>query len=229
MDPEQEAMIRDYMDLAQSLAMKTWRKAPHALELDELRAIAYYGLTMAAGRWRPYCEENGYSPDAMQYFRPFVVQRVHGALIDEIRARDWATRSLRTKAKALQRAGQDEGVSHEELAQRAGMTLAEVRATVRGMAQRPISLEAEELDPEHSTDVESSAFTSGVLTVVASAIETLPVEQQVVVALHYYRGLQLQEIARSMGITESRASQLHAKAVLTIHDAMVVAATQNEE
>lgn len=228
MDHFQESLIRNHMGLAQSLAMQVWRTAPHALDLDDLRAIAYYGLTMAADRWNPYCAERGFDPGALEYFKPFVVRRVHGALIDAIRASDWATRSLRTKARALQDAGQDKGLSHAELAERTGMTVTEVRATVRGMAQRPVSLEAEELDPDSDHDVESSAFTSEILATVVDVVGTLPGDQQAVVALHYYKGLQLQEVARQMGITESRASQLHAKAVLTVHEAMMVAATHSE-
>jgi DNA-directed RNA polymerase specialized sigma subunit len=134
---------------------------------------------------------------------------------------------LRTKAKALQEAGQDRGVPQPELARRTGMTLTEVRNTVRGMAQRPVSLEAEEIDPKTSTDVESSAFTRTVLDSVVDVIRDLPAEQQTVIALHYWRGLQLQEVARTMAITESRASQLHAKAVLTVHEVMKTAA-ENE-
>jgi RNA polymerase sigma factor FliA len=161
----------------------------------------------------------------MQFFKPFVVRRVNGALMDAIRASDWATRSLRTKAKALQEAGQDRGVTQAQLAERTGMTIAEVRATQRGMAQRPVSLEAEELDPGAATDVESSAFTADVLAAVVDRVRGLDPDQRTVLALHYFSGKQLQEVART---TESRASQLHAAAVISVHDAMLAAAKHQE-
>jgi RNA polymerase sigma factor for flagellar operon FliA len=221
-DADQEAWIADYMDLAQSLAMQVWRTAPHALELDEMRAIAYHGLVMAAARWRAYCEKNAYDPGRMEYFRPFVQRRVHGALMDEIRRADWATRSLRTRAKALQAAGADKGgLTDRELATRSGLSVTEVRATLRGMAQRPVSLEGEDLEVRGSTDVESNAFTTTMLTRVSAEIRNLALDQQTVLALHYFRGLQLQQVAKAMGITESRASQLHARAVLTVHAGML--------
>lgn len=227
MDPDATVLVETHLGLAQSLAQQEWRKAPHALELDELRAIAYLALTWCADRWKPYCESRQFDPAALQYFKPFVVRRVKGAIIDAIRASDWATRNLRDRAKALQHAGADRGLSHEELAERTGLTVAKVRATVRDMAQRPVSLDAEDLDPGAAVDVESTVFTRTMLGQVVTIIRTLAPEQQTVIALHYHRGLQLQEVAQAMGITESRASQLHAKAVLTIHAAMREAASQH--
>lgn len=223
-----DGLIRQYMGLTQSIAQQVWRTAPHALELDELTGIAYLGLVSAAKRWEPYCQEKGYDPQALQFFKPFVVRRVHGSLIDAIRSADWATRSLRTRAKALQEAGQDKGVPEKELARRSGMTVKEVRSTIRGMAQRPVSLEAEELDPVDRAGVESDAFTAEVLGTVVGTIRDLELEEQIVLTLHYFKGLQLQEVARTMGISESRASQLHAKAVLAVHEQMVTAVQHRE-
>lgn len=229
MDDDTRKLVEEYLDLARSLAQQVWRTAPHALELDELRGIAYLGLVGAAVRWKPFCEKEGHDPGALQFFKPFVVRRVYGALIDEIRRADFASRSLRTRAKALQEAGQDRGLSERELAERTGMSVTEVRDTIRGMAQRPVSLEAEELDPHARDDVESSVFATSVLDSVVGAIRTLPPEMQTVIALHYHRGHQLQDVARRMGITESRASQLHAKAVLAVHDAMRDAALHQQD
>jgi RNA polymerase sigma factor FliA len=224
-----DALIAEYMGLSQSIAQQVWRTAPHALDLDELTGIAFLGLVSAARRWLPYCASNDYDPNALQYFKPFVARRVHGALIDAIRSADWATRSLRTRAKALQEAGQDKGVPEKELARRAGLTVKEVRATIHGMSQRPVSLEAEELDPVAGTGVESAAFTSDLLGTLVGTIRDLEPEQQIVLTLHYFKGLQLQEVAKTMGISESRASQLHAKAVLAVHAEMLTAAQQRDD
>lgn len=228
MDADMEALVHQYIGLSQSLAQQVWRTAPHALDVDEMRAIAHFGLVDAASRWKNYCAKHGHSPHALEYFKPYVVRRVRGALIDAIRSSDWATRSLRTRAKQLQDAGQDKGVPEKELAERTGLSIKDVRSTIRGMAQRPVSLEAEELDPESNRTVESSAFTAQILGTVVDTVRALPGEEQVVLALHYFHGQQLQEVARSMGISESRASQLHAKAVLAVHAEMVTAAQQEE-
>lgn len=223
-------LIQEYLGLAQSLAQQQYRKAPHALELDEMLGIANFGLVDAASRWHGYCERNQFDPERVEFFRPFVVRRVKGALIDAIRSADWATRSLRTRAKALQDAGLGKGgLTDTELAERSGMTVTEVRSTLRGMSMRPVSMEAEELEPVTSTDVESSAFTSTVLSGVVAAISRLLPEHQVVLTLHYHEGLQLQQVAKAMGINETRASQLHAEAVLAVHAVMVRAAEQSAE
>lgn len=230
MDRDSEELVREYLPLAQSLALQVWRTAPHALELDELKAIANLGLVGAAARWRPYCAENQHDPNRLEYFKPFVVRRVYGSLMDAIRQSDWATRSLRTKAKALQEAGQDKSATEADLAARTGMTVKEIRATKRGMSQRrPVSLEDVELDPPSTQDVESAVFTSFMLATVVRVIRGLADEQQIVVALRYHQGMQLQEIAKAMGITESRASQLHARAVTAIHEAMVQAAKRQDD
>jgi len=218
MDADQ--LIHAHLGLAQSLAKQVWRTAPHALDLDELTGIANFGLVAAAKRWDAYCRENNFSPDALEYFKTFAVRRVYGAMMDSIRQADWATRALRAKARQLQEAGQDEGVSHEELARRTGLTVGEVRSTVRGMSQRPVSLEAEDTEPSSRQDVESAIVAQAILDRVVAVTKTLAQEQQVVVALHYHRGIQLQDVAKEMGITETRASQLHARAVLAIHAAM---------
>ncbi len=225
--PTSHELINEYLPLAQSIAQQVWRTAPHALDPDEMRSIAHLGLTQAAERWYEYCAENGYDPAALQYFKPFVVRRVRGALIDAIRAADWATRLLRTRSRALQEAGQHMGATDAELAERTGMTIAEVRATIRGMAQRPTSLEVEDYDPSADNDVESAAFAGAILTCVVQVVKKLPPDEQIVVALYYYQGLQLHQVAQAMRISEARASQLHADAVLAIHAAMMHAAQDN--
>ncbi len=225
MDAATEALVHEYLGLAQSLAQQVWRQAPHALELDEMKAIAYLGLVGAAHRWWSYCAEREFDPGRLEYFRPFVVRRVKGALIDEIRRSDFASRSLRTRAKALADAGQGQTrLTDFDLAARTGMTVAEVRNTVRGMAARPVSLEAEELDLDGRTDVESSAVTRQILGQVTAVVIALPRDQQAVLALHYHRGMQLQQVAETMAVTETNVSQLHAEAVLAVHDAMLFAA-----
>lgn len=222
--PSSHALIAEYLPLAQSLAQQVWRTAPHALELDEMRSIAHLGLVQAAERWLPYCAEKGYDPARLEYFKPFVVRRVYGSLIDAIRAADWAKRLLRSRAKALQDAGQDLGLSDAELAERTGLSVAEVRATVRDMAQRPVSLEAEDYDPTDGVDVESNVVAVTILARVVDAIRELTREAQIVIALRYYEGLHLRQVAEVMGISQSRVSQLHADAVMVIHAAMVKAA-----
>jgi RNA polymerase sigma factor for flagellar operon FliA len=218
-----ERMIHDHIWLAETLAHRVWRGAPHVLDREELLAIAYLGLVGAAQRWEPYCEERGYSPDATQWVKTFLGRRIQGALIDALRTSDWAKRKLRARAKRLQAAGQSEGLSYEELAERSGMSVAEVRATLQAMTHQPISLERAELVLVADVDVESTVEVSLILGRLNAAIRALPFEQQAVVALHYLDGLQLQQIAQVMNIAEGRASELHTEAALALHEVMKTA------
>lgn len=239
---DRETLINDHMGLAKAIAVQNWQTATYALEVDEMKSLAFMGLVDAANRWEGYCEKNGYDPAATEYFKVFAARRIHGTIRDGIRQNDWATRTLRDKAKRLKQAGQDEGASVEELAERTGMSVKEVNSTVQRMAMRPISLDSAqagwnvygvEANSVSQTTVDAistdgSAFENEMLRHAATVIRALPQDQQVVLALHYYEALEIRSVARVLGITESRASQLHTKAVLTIKQALAEAANESE-
>lgn len=232
---DRETLIHDHLGLAKAIAVQNWQTATYALELDEMKSFAYLGLVDAANRWEKYCEKNDYDPAAVEYFKVFAARRIHGTIRDGIRQNDWATRTLRDKAKRLKLAGQDDGLSAEQLAEKAGMSLKEVNATIHRMASRPVSLEGE-LPNGDSTGVayadpvstEGTGFQNDMLARASEVIRALPQDQQVVLALHYYEALEIRSVAQELGITESRASQLHTKAVLTIRQALLKAATESE-
>jgi RNA polymerase sigma factor for flagellar operon FliA len=223
-DPELQELVRDHMHLASLIAAKVYKTAPHALELDELRSIAYLGLVGAAERWRPYCEENGFDPKRLEYFKPFITRRVNGAVMDHLRSSDWATRSLRSRSKLLQEAGLGQGVSTEELASKTGLSVKQVTDTLRDLARRPVSLEAEELDVDSDTTVENTSAGNSLLEVVRVTVLSLDQDCQTVLALHYYLGRELKAVAAQLQITESRASQLHTRGVLAVREALLRAA-----
>lgn len=232
---DKETLIRDHMGLAKAIAVQNWQTATYALEMGEMVSLANMGLVDAANRWEGYCEKNGYDPAAVEYFKVFAARRIHGTIRDGIRQNDWATRTLRDKAKKLKQAGQDDGATASELAERTGMTLKEVNSTIHRMASRPVSLEgelpnSEATGPSYADPIstEGSAFQNDMLECAASVIRTLPQDQQVVLALHYYEALEIRAVALELGITESRASQLHTRAVLTIKQALAEAATESE-
>ncbi len=167
------------------------------------------------------CAEKGHDPSRLEFFKPFLVRRCYGALIDASRQADWATRSLRTRAKQIYEATEGaRNLTYEEIAERSGLTVKEVRTTRLGMSQRPVSFEAEEVEPAGGSDVESSLGAKNILSATVEAIRTLPLEQQAVIAMRYHQGLQLQEVAARLGVTESRASTLHTEAIIAVHDFM---------
>jgi len=224
-DPEVAArvseLVADIMPQARGEAWKVWQRAPHALELDELHAIALKGLAEAAARWQRYCHERGHDPRAFEYFPAYVLARMRGAMLDNLRSQDWVSRSDRTRAKAIRDAGQDRGASEAELAAATGMTVAEVRSTMAAVSARPVSIDAEPHDVADEADVESAAVVSEVLAAVTAVTRQLDPETQVLLALRYYAGRSLAEAAAALGMEPGEAAGRHVAAILAIHDAML--------
>jgi DNA-directed RNA polymerase specialized sigma subunit len=121
------------------------------------------------------------------------------------------------------------------LAEITGMKVAEVSRVINDMQNRPVSLEAEGNDFEVAQTTESQATVHVILKATAQAIQELSDEEQVVLALHYFKtresadkkkmvNLQLQQVAAELGVPEGYISNLHTNAVLRVHEKMLEAA-----
>lgn len=215
MDPASQALIEQYTGMAHALAVQIWEKAPHALDLDDMKSVAVYGLVQATVRWPTYCTQKGFDPAAMQYFRAYISRRIRGAVYDEIRSQDWATRALRTKARRLLLAGQDEGATETEMAERAGMTVREVRTVIAEMARKPVYL-ADDDEPGSVRPAEVEAQGAAVLREFVNVFTSLTWDQQVVVALRHFEGVDLKEAATRMNLSDAEVNDLHDSAVLKV-------------
>ncbi len=214
-------LVTEIVPSARSEAYRVWQRAPHALEMDELEALALSGLAAAAARWPVYCAARNYDPGEFAYFRVYCVRRMRGSMLDYLRSQDWVTRSARTKAKALREAGQDRGLSDAELAQATGMSIGEVRATSAAVSARPVSIDAEPYDVAGTDDVEGQAVVSQVLAAMTGVIDRLGERERVILVLCYYHGLGLPELAPYVGVSPDEVMRLHQGAVLEIHRAML--------
>lgn len=222
---EIQAMIPAIMVDAQREARRAWNSAPHALELGEMVSLAYYGLTMAAARWEEYCATHRYSPAALEFFRAYALRRIRGAMLDAMRSSDWVTRSTRGNVKQLRAAGQDQGATEEELAQRTGLTPSQIRSTAAQVAARPVSIDAEPAEVPDPDDVESSVVVGSLLSSVVGACQGLSPEVQVVLALHYHQGWDLKEIAVALVRSEAEVSRLHTEGCLAVHQTLLRSVT----
>lgn len=221
MDRDQEALVAEHMSLAYSIAAKVWRQAPHALEMDEMKAIALLGLVDSVARWPEYCARNNYDPARLEYLRPYAQRRILGTVMDALRSRDWASRSLRGRSRQLQDAGLSTGASTAEMARRSGLSEKVVRDTVRDLAARPVSLEAEALDIEGLSDVEEISAERRMLGTVGIAFAGLAEVCQLILALHYYLGVDLKAVARHLDLPDALVAALHSEAVLAVRAALV--------
>lgn len=227
MDKELVSLIEENIGMAEAISVTVWKTAPHALDLDELRSLAYYGLTQAAARWRPYCDKNGYDSNAHNYFKVYASSRIRGAIFDSLRSNDHASRTLRGKSKQLKEAGQDSGATILEMAERTGMSVSEVTKTMTRMAAKPVSLQAASIDCEDEKSLEGTIFEQDVRAATVEAIKELPFQYQLVLAMHYYEGKELKVVAAELDITDARASHLHTRAVLAVRKAMTVIAKES--
>jgi RNA polymerase sigma factor for flagellar operon FliA len=179
-----------------------------------------------------------YELDRAVKFETYASARIRGAIIDELRAMDWVPRSVRTKARAVDRAYAElESELHRtpsevEVAGRLELGVGELRAvftqlsTVNVVALDELIGSGSERsdqvtlidmlgdsrtpDPAGSFEVQETKF------LLARAIEQLGEREKIVLVLYYYEGMTLAEIGRVLGVTESRISQMHTAAMLRL-------------
>lgn len=223
------------MELAKNIALSEWRTATHVLQRDDMISLANLGLVDAANRWEAYCRRNEYDPSATQYFHVFARLRIRGTIRDQIRKDDWATRTLRSKAKKLKDAGQDEGKSVSELSELTGMSETDIRKVTTRLAAKPVSLDAlayndnvenSSVDISEVEDTESRAFSRSMILSFLNTLQKLDKEIQLIIVLHYYSKLDLRKIAEELQLSEPKVSQLHRQGLLTIKEALTTVAKE---
>jgi len=203
--------------------------------VDEADLISYglVGMISAIARFEPEREIK---------FETYAIPRIRGAIIDELRALDWVPRSVRARAREieraniklehkLQRAPSDEEMAseldveveefQEFLVQISNSTIAALDElwTVSDASGDQVSLLDTIQDPA-APDPAKVADATDLKDRVADAIARLPEREKLVIALYYYENLTLREIGEVLGVTESRISQLHTKAVLRLRSHM---------
>jgi RNA polymerase sigma factor for flagellar operon FliA len=224
-----ERLVVAYSPLVKFIAGRMASGLPSHVEEADLISYGLLGLIGAIER---------FDPDREIKFETFAVTRVKGAIIDELRSLDWVPRSVRARARDLERAHAEleaelqRAPTDLEMAARLGMDIEEFNDSLLEIANSSV-LALDDLwtfaDPDggaggasvldtihdpHAVDPETEAQSSELKDRLADAIESLPERERLVVALYYYESLTLREIGEVVGVTESRVSQLHTKAVL---------------
>jgi RNA polymerase sigma factor for flagellar operon FliA len=214
-----------YAPLVKYVASRVATGLPASVEQADLVSYGMFGLIDALQK---------FEPGRGNKFETYAIPRIKGAIIDELRAMDWVPRSIRFKAREIEKAHQDleamlkRQPSEREMAERLGVSLRELHDVVsqisfvsvlaldelvsvgtdRGEQVSLIDTLADRgIDP--TSGVESQE-TRGLL---AAAINGLTEREKIVVTLYYFEGLTLAEIGEILGVTESRVCQIHTKAV----------------
>ena len=221
-----ERLILNFSPLVKYVAGRVSSTLPQTVDTADLISYGLFGLIDAIEKYEP---ERGIK------FETYAIARIKGAIIDELRSLDWVPRSVRARAKELEAAyitletRMRRVPSDAEVAEEMGLTVDELHEILSKLSYASVvSFEElwsggdreEQSDgaasiPDHEADDPVSMFEAEeVKHILADAIEHLPERERVVITLYYYEGLTLKEIGKVLGVTESRVSQLHTKAVL---------------
>ena len=229
-----EQVIKEYAPMIKYVANRIALRLPPHIEIDDLISVGVLGLIDAIEK---------FDPSRGAKFKTYAEFRVRGAILDELRSMDWVPRSVRQKASALdgvvQKLQNELGRPPEddEVAGEMGVSMDELFNTINETKSMPIlSLEdlgiLKESGEQQSLldclagkgDADPQTFLrlSELKEIIAKAIDTLPDKERLMISLYYYEELTMKEIGEVLGITESRVSQIHSKAVFRLRSKLKV-------
>jgi RNA polymerase sigma factor for flagellar operon FliA len=229
-DPQlRERLILHYSPLVKYVAGRVGVGLPPNIEQADLVSYGIFGLIDAIEK---------FDPSRSIKFETYAISRIRGAIIDELRAIDWIPRSVRYKAREVEKAyAALESRLHRtptepEVADEMGIGVDELHAVFNQVsfvnvvaldellnvgAERGEKLSlVDTLEDTRAEDPVAVFESEETKYLLAGAINTLPEREKIVVTLYYYEGLTLAEIGQVLGVTESRICQMHTKAVLQL-------------
>lgn len=229
-----DKILAEYTSLVKYTAQRISLNLPKSVELDDLIGSGVFGLIKAV---ESFDLSLGYK------FETFATHKVRGAILDELRAQDWVPRSIRTKSKNLQstyaKLEQDLGriPYDDEVAEELGVSMSDFESLLTEVAPTTI-VSLEESLPERGGDSKSLSLIDTiqdpagadplkelgyqeVKRILKETIAELPEKEKLVVALYHYEELTLREIGQVLGITESRVSQIHSKAMIKLRSRLI--------
>ena len=224
-----ERLILHYSPLVKYVAGRVGVGLPPNIEQADLVSYGIFGLIDAITK---------FDLERAIKFETYAISRIKGAIIDELRSIDWIPRSIRSKARdvekayALLEAKLHRTPTEPEVAAELGIALADLHSifsqvsyvnvvaldellSVNGEKGDKVSL-GDTLEDTRVEDPVTAFESEETKHLLARAINTLPEREKVVVTLYYYEGLTLAEIGQVLGVTESRICQMHTKAVLQL-------------
>jgi RNA polymerase sigma factor for flagellar operon FliA len=224
-----DRLILTYAPLVKYVAGRLGSGLPAHVDEGDLVSYGLLGLMGAIER---------YEPDRDVKFETYAIARIKGAIIDELRAMDWVPRSVRSRAREIERAIAElesklgTAPTDEQIAAKVGITVEELEESLADIARSSIAALDELWSPGGSDgdqialidtiedadapDPQSRLSQTEMKEAIADAIARLPEREKLVVTLYYYEELTLREIGEVLGVTESRVSQLHTKAILRL-------------
>ncbi len=213
-------LVLKYQLKVRLIASKIAQNLPPSVEVNDLISVGYIGLMDAADKF-----------DAKKNvkFSTYAEHRIRGAIIDELRKQDWIPHEVRAKLRKIEKAAsalereKGERPREEEISARTKMSQKEIRQVkANAGALSLVSMEhvdgetMDVTDPEAKSpfDKAASADTKRYLVDVMKA--SLSIEEQLTLTCYYFRALSLKQVAEVLGVSESRACQLHTQALFKL-------------
>lgn len=214
-------LVLHYDSLVRVVAGKVHAGLPRSVDREDLVSYGMFGLLDAIEK---------YDPTKNVKFTTYAVTRIRGAIIDEIRALDWIPRTIRARAREVDRA-------EAELHSRLGRPATDLELTVHlGVSPADLHRLRSQVDAAYTEslddgivgdDVRGSGRGIGspeeifevgqVATLVAGVIDSLPSRSKTILVLYYIHEKTLAEIGEILGVTESRVCQLQSKLLQSLH------------
>ncbi len=221
-----DRLVLHYAPLVKYVAGRVGTGLPAHVEVSDLIQSGVFGLVDAIEKFEP---ERGLK------FETYAMQRIRGAILDDLRAQDWVPRSVRSRARDVERAMErletkfQRTATDSELATELEVSTDELHDLMAQMqmtsvvalddligAGRGTSSLAETLPDDRAEDPVTTLVDRDSRRQLAEAVERLSDRDRIVVTLYYFENLTLAEIGRVLGVTESRVCQLHTRAVLRL-------------
>ena len=222
-----ERLILHYSPLVKYVAGRVGTGLPRSVDQNDLASYGLFGLIDAIDK---FDLERGFK------FETYAINRIKGAILDELRALDWVPRSVRSRARRIEQSIADlehrlqRAPTEDELAEDLEMEVGEFRDALAQIGRSGIAALDEFVSGESQTSMgemiadprgvspESEFQAEETKRSLADAVQRLPNRERLVVTLYYYEGMTLAEIGDVLGVTESRVCQIHAKTMMSLRN-----------
>jgi RNA polymerase sigma factor FliA len=222
-----EEIVTRHLPLVKSIVGKIKMRLPDHIDFNDLYSVGVTGLISAVQK---------YDPQRNRSFSSFAFIRIRGAILDELRRLDWMPRGNRAQAKMLQETISNleirfkRPVEEHEIRKELGMSVQEYAKLMRKV--RPISIISLDQSADSSNEdspplkeaiadvsqaaVQDKVESKEMISLLKKRIATLPDAARKVLAMYYFEGMRLSEIAEVFNLTESRICQIHAQAITSL-------------
>ncbi len=223
-----ESLILSYVHLVKYVAGRVAIGLPNHIEIDDIFGAGLLGLIQAIEK---------FDPGRNIKFETYAIPRIRGAMLDELRTQDWFPRSIRHKAKLLEKVLDDlemklgRSANDREIANYMNISMEELYSLLDDVSLTSLisldqgissneeglySIVGESIPRAEAVDPYGNLETREMLGIIKKTLSGMPEKERLVIALYYYEELTLKEIGKVLDVSESRVCQIHTKAILRL-------------